>query len=38
MMDIDLGTMAQLVTAVVAAGFGLIKAVAALVRAFRKGS
>lgn len=35
-MDIDLGTMAQLVTAVVAAGFGLIKAVAALVKAFRK--
>lgn len=38
MMDIDLGTMAQLVTAVVAAGFGLIKAVAALVRYFRKDS
>lgn len=36
MIDIDIGTMAQLVTAVVAAGFGLIKAVAALVKAFRK--
>ena len=36
MMDVDLGTMSQLVTAVVAAGFGLIKAVAALIKAFKR--
>lgn len=35
-MDIDLGTAAQLVTAVVASAFGLIKAVAALVKFFGK--
>jgi len=34
-MDIDLGTAAQLVTAAVAAAFGFIKAVAALVKFFR---
>lgn len=38
MEAIDLGTMAQLVTAVVAAGFGLMKAVAALIKALKRKS
>lgn len=38
MMDVDLGTMSQLVTAVVAASFGLIKAVAALIKALKRSS
>ena len=35
-MDIDLGTLSQLVTAVVAAGFALGKAVIALLAALRR--
>lgn len=35
-MDFDIGTLAQLVTAVVAATFGLIKAVSALLSALKR--
>ncbi len=35
MLDLDLGTIAQLATAVVACGFALIKAIVALVNAFK---
>lgn len=36
MGNIDLGLVAQSITAVVAAGFALIKAVAALIKLFKK--
>lgn len=36
LFDLDLSTIAQLTTAAIAAGFAFIKAVGALVKAFKK--
>lgn len=36
LFDVDLGTIAQLVTAAVAAGFAFVKAIIAVANAFKK--